>query len=176
MAAVIALLAAGCSPALDWRDVSFGAGSQSAEVQALFPCKPLRAARRLPLGDSEVNYALAACEAGGMNFSLGGADVGDPARVGAALDAMRERLVQRLGAPAQQAAAFVPQGASALPQSQRFAVEGRQAGPGGQPQAVALRGAVFARGTRVYQAVVLAEGRPLNADAAEQFFSAIHCP
>jgi hypothetical protein len=161
-AAGLAWLAA-CSPALDWREVRV----EGREAAVLLPCKPAAHARQVRLGDDSVTLTLQACQAAGMTWGVASADVADPTRVGAALQALREASVGNLGAPS--AAALPLQVAGATPQdaSGRAAYAGRR--PDGQP--VQAQVAVFSRGTVVYQATVL--GERLSAEAADTFFGSL---
>jgi hypothetical protein len=55
----------GCSPALDWRDVSVaGTG-----LSLLFPCKPQGQTRAVEVAGQAWSAALLACEAEGMTFA-----------------------------------------------------------------------------------------------------------
>ena len=154
---------AACSPALDWREVRV----EGREAAVLLPCKPAAHARQVRLGDDSVTLTLQACQAAGMTWGVASADVADPARVGAALQALRESSAGNLGSPS--AAALPLQVAGATPQaaSGRAAYAGRR--PDGQP--VQAQVAVFSRGTVVYQATVL--GERLSAEAADTFFGSL---
>ena len=69
----------GCSPALNWRDVRL----DQTPLQALFPCKPERAAREVTLGDQVLTLNLLACDVGDVKFALAFADTADASGTGA---------------------------------------------------------------------------------------------
>jgi hypothetical protein len=141
---VLAALVA-CSPKLDWREVR----PEGAGLLLLFPCKPEVASRELP----QVRMGQAACKADEQSFSLTWARLDDPARVGPALQQMRESLAERLQAAPTAAQALQVAGMTPNPQAvqQQLKAETQQA-----------RVAVFARGLMVYQLVLLGS----RADAA----------
>lgn len=161
----LALLAA-CSPTLDWREVR-PAGS---ELKALFPCKPERVTRGLALGGSEVQFELLACRAGNVTWALASADVGDPARVGPALAALRRaRAVNLDGRETANAPAAV-RGIAAGPAGLRFTVAGRQ--PDGL--GVTEESILFTHGTRVFHAAAL--GASPAPAAVQSFFDGLELP
>ena len=61
---VLAAVLAGCSPALNWRQVSLD------RITLLLPCKPDRAQRSLRLGERDVTISMAGCEADGVLFAV----------------------------------------------------------------------------------------------------------
>jgi hypothetical protein len=160
--AAVAALAA-CAPALDWREVRVGA----AESVALFPCKPAAHARELPLAGQLVKLTLHACQAAEATWGLAWADMGDPARVPAALQALQEGARVNLGDAKAQARPHVVKGQTPQPDSGRWNLEGRY--PDGRP--VTGQVAVFSRGTVVFQATVL--GVTPASEAAEAYFTAL---
>ena len=132
---MLSLLSA-CQPALNWREAR-PAGSQAA---ALFPCKPEIELRE--------GMGLAQCKAGGLGFALSWADAPDPTQAGPALKAMPEALAAKLGLPLPAAQPLQVPGMTPLAE----AAQHRLAGARG-----VTRVAVFARGGRVYQALMTAE-------------------
>ena len=76
---------AGCAPTFDWRE----ARPPGSGALLLFPCRPQVQERQVPLGGSPVRLSIHACSAGGVTWGMAVADVVDPARVGAALEALR---------------------------------------------------------------------------------------
>ena len=160
-------MAMACTPALDWREVQ----PVGAHLTLLFPCKPASNARNLDMQGRQVRTFLLACKNANQSFSLSYADVGDPALVGAALKQMRESLTAKLSAsPSQLAASAVSLKVSGMtPNPQALA----QPLAGQLPDGSTVFGvvAVFARGTVVYQAVVL--GPKHDAVAQEGFVNGI---
>ncbi len=166
----LAALAAGacmaCAPALDWRDVR-PAGSG---VQLQFPCKPASQQRQLPLAGVPVTLVLHACAAGDQTWGIGHADMGDPARVGPALAELRAAASGNVAATPGRTAPLLPPGATPQPSSVRTRLQGRL--PDGKP--VQMDVAVFAHGTRVFQASVL--GGQLSDEAVDTFIASIRFP
>lgn len=165
-AAAVAGLAA-CTPALDWRELRPDGGA----LRLQFPCKPQKLDRRVDLGGVPVPMSLLACRAQNLVFGLARADVGDPSRVGGALQALLRSAEANIGIPDSSASAapgapasepFAPKGATPQAEARRAVRVGRL--PDGA--AVELHVAVFAYGTQVYQATVVARaGDPGAAEA-----------
>lgn len=160
------LMAAGvvaCSPALDWREVR-PAGSGAA---LLMPCKPAGQERRLVLAGQPLLLSLHACSAGDQTWSLAVTDVLDPAQVGAVLQVLVRAASVNVGAASQQGLPLVVPGATPNPSSQMVTYRGQL--PDGQ--AVQMQVAVFAHGTRAFQATVL--GGALPAEGVQTFMGSI---
>lgn len=159
----LALLLAGCTPALDWRETRL-AGSG---LTGMFPCQPKPFTREVRLAGQAVALTLAACRADGRTWALAWADLGDPGRVAAALDELRASAAANIGAaggPVRALPLAVP-GATPNPASRREELRGRL--PDGEP--VIEQVAVFTRGTRVFQLTAL--GPSLPPEAADTFFA-----
>ena len=168
LAAGATLLLSACTPNLDWREVR----PDDSGAVALFPCKPTHHARKLVLAGQEVLLHLVACSAGDATWALAFADLGDPARMTAALDALRASLRDNLGA-AQAATRALPlavDGATPSAAAGRIGFDGLR--PDGQT--VQAEVAVFAKGTRAFQASVI--GPRLPADGLEAFFEGLRTP
>lgn len=156
-------LAAGCSPALDWRE----ARPESAGLVALFPCKPERLTREVALAEARVAMQVLACAADGSTWGVSTADMVDPRQVGPALAALRAARTQNLGGTESELRPAQVPGMTPQPAAVRFVVSGRR--PDGS--AIVEHAAVFARGTRVFHAAVLG-GQPA-AQALETFFGGL---
>ena len=161
----LAALAAGlwvtaCSPALDWRQVR----PEGAAVVALFPCKPERRTRQVVLADQPVALQVLGCTASGTTWGLSSADLGDAARIDAALRALRQARSRNLDGRETAAQPLRLDGMSPNAQAVRIRVAGRR--PDGS--AVTEESALFARGTRVFHAAALG-GNP-SSEALETFF------
>jgi hypothetical protein len=169
--ALLLMATAACTPELNWRDTHAGAGVEASEVSLQFPCKPSRAQRKLVLGESAapVSFTLTGCNAGEMSFALGGADMGDAQLVQPTLQWMARKLALNINTNATSQQPYTPKGTSANGAAIQSTLNGKL--PDGA--AVTERIAVFAQGTRVYQATVMAPVGKLKADAADQFFSSI---
>ena len=161
------LVLAGCSPALDWREVR----PPGSGAVLLFPCRPAAQERRLPLAGQPVQLQLLACSAGGQTWGLAQADLQDPARLGAALAQLRAAAAANIGAtvPGGVLPLQVP-GATPHEGSARVRLAGRL--PDGAAAHMQL--AVFTHGTQVFQATAL--GEALSEEAAEVFFTSIRFP
>ncbi len=134
----------------------------------MLPCQPHGQERRVLLAGQLVRLAVHACSANGQTWGLAFTDVDDPARLGAALDALRAAAVANIGATgATQARPLAVPGATPNPASGRARVAGRL--PTGE--AVQMDVAVFSHGTKVFQATVL--GRQLADEQAQTFFASI---
>lgn len=164
-ALALAWLLGACSPTLDWREVR----PEGSGVLAMFPCKPTQHARRLSLAGHPVLLNLVACSAGDATWALAFAELDDPARLGPALEALRAATVDNLGAgqAGPQALPLAVPGATPHPASGRVGFSGQR--PDGQ--ALQAQVAVFAKGTRAFQATVI--GPQLDADGLEAFFSGL---
>lgn len=164
LALPIACGAVACAPVLDWREVR----PERASLVAQFPCKPASHARQLALAGVMVDMTLYACSASGATYAVGFADVGQPQRVGSALDELAAAAARNLGA--QGPLALTPlhiAGMTPNPSASRIAVTGQLR----DGRRVDERVAVFAYGTRVYQATMV--GPHLEPEAVETFFGAL---
>lgn len=156
-------LLAGCSPALDWREVR-PAGTA---VVATLPCKPNVSSRTVQLAGQPVRLSMLACKAGDATWALAAADVAEPARVGPALMALRESTRANLQGQVMEAATVSVRGATPNEAQGRVRVDGRkQDGSAASAQFV-----VFSHGTQVFQAIVMGARR--SEPAAETFFESL---
>jgi hypothetical protein len=160
----LAYAALACTPVLDWREVQ----PEGSGLTALFPCKPASQARQLPLAGSRVEMVLYACSAGGATYAVGFAEVDQPQLVGRALEELAAAAVHNVAAKDSPVTSPLHiEGTTPNAQALRQVLNGRL--PGGQR--VQEQVAVFARGTRVFQATVV--GARLDAEAIEAFFGAL---
>lgn len=158
----VALLV-GCSAALDWRQLQPDGWSLSAAL----PCKPASQQRRVALSGQTVVLTMLACTADSHTFALASADLGDPARVGGALQALgRAAQANVQGQVLAERPAVVP-GMTPNPAARHWHLQGRL--PSGQ--AVAEQVQVFAHGTRVFQAAVI--GPQADETRAGPFFDGL---
>lgn len=131
----------GCSPALDWREMS-PAGSG---LQLRIPCKPAQQARAASATGPAMGMAV--CEAAGYRFSLAWADLDGPERLSPALEEMPRALAAKLGQSLGPMAPLAVPGATPMPQSGSYRFSPGSGGSG-------TRIAVFAKGLRVYQLIL----------------------
>lgn len=75
----------GCTPAFNWREVSF----DSLPVSALLPCKPDRGTRSVPLAGAQYEMVMAGCETGGATFTVAVVNTQDLAKVPGVLAQLR---------------------------------------------------------------------------------------
>lgn len=160
MALLVILLATACSPGFDWREVQ-PAGSG---LSLLFPCKPASLTRSVDLAGQSVDMTLHACRADGVTFAVGQADMRDPTRVEAALDGLQEAAARNIQGTARIMGPAPAEGATPNRRALRIEILGRL--DDGSP--VYEQVAVFAKGTRVYQATML--GASLPSEATDMFF------
>ena len=154
---------AACSPTFDWREVR----AESAGLRAMLPCKPDKESRMLPMAGRQVKVEMLGCEAGGATFAVLSADIGDPALAGEVLAQWKTSTLARLRSSAPPEAPFRPPGALALLQSLRVTATGQRA----DGSRVESEAAYFARGGRVFQAVIYAG--QLKPEVADPFFSGL---
>ena len=154
---------AGCAPELDWRDVR----PPDTPLLAQLPCKPSVQERQVQLADARVRLVLLACAAGGQTWGLAVADVVDPARVQQALTELARSSAANIGAQAPETVPWLAPGSTPNAAAVRQQMQGRL--PDGK--AVQMQMAVFAHGTRVFQASVL--GERVGAESAQVFFGAL---
>jgi hypothetical protein len=164
MAAIVTgLVALACTPALDWREVR----PEGSGAVAVFPCKPSSHARMVALAGSAVRLTVTACRAGSTTFGLAFADVVDPGRIGPALAELTESAVQNLSGRAEPPRPLSVSGMTPNPAAARIRLSGRR--PDGA--AIEEEIAVFTKGTRIYQATVLAPR--LDREVVDTFFDAL---
>lgn len=152
-----------CSPALDWREVRPG---ESAAV-AWFPCKPASRSRNVLLAGVRLRLTLHACTAAQVTYALAHGDIRDPARVGDALAELQASAAANVAGTVQSQRAARVKGSTPNPAAMRVRLSGRR--PDGTVLHEEL--AVFARGTRVYQAMLL--GERLSSEATDTFFDGL---
>jgi hypothetical protein len=160
----VALVLAACSPTFNWRAVQ----PEGMDLSAMFPCKPDHETRELPLAGAAVRFTIYACRTGEVTFALGSADVGDPRRVGPALDALGQAAVANLRGTVRSRGPAQLDGMTPYREAEVLELAGR----GADGSAVQARVVLFARGTRVYQATAF--GARLPAEATEPFFTGTH--
>ncbi len=155
-----------CSPTLDWRDVH----PEGSALMVQLPCRPSKVERPVHLAGAQVRLTLYACSAGGQTWGLGVADVTDPARLAPALDEWRGDMAANIQAATVATIPLHLAGTSPGVTASRIHLVGQR--PDGRR--VQMQLALFAQGTRVYQATVLGETVP--DDAAETFFDSLRWP
>jgi hypothetical protein len=152
-----------CAPALDWRQVRpAGLG-----IEAMFPCRPATLSREITLAQLRVEMTMHACAARGSTYAVGALTLDDVRDVDAALVSLRDAAAGNVGGAAASPVPIRVPGMTPNAQAVRLQLAGRR--PDGS--AVVEHVAVFARGPRVYQAMVV--GDRLDAEAVSVFFDAL---
>lgn len=136
-----------CTPALDWRRVA----PEGLGVTAMFPCRPSGRTRDIELGGRRLTMTLHACTAEGITFALSSVDVVDVRVVGDMLAELSASALRNVGSEGALGEPVTVPGMTPQPQALRFRVTGTL--PNGD--AVVEHMAVFAKGTRLYQAAVV---------------------
>lgn len=164
----VALLFAGCAPALDWRE----SRPEGSGATMTFPCRPQRHERTVRIGDTEARMQLHSCAAADAVFSLSVVDASGPGEVSGLVAALRRQASVNISGAA--TARELPRvaGATPNPQSGLSVIVGRR--PDGRP--VVEHAAFFVKGLRVYQATVLGDGQHPGDEAVDTFFAAIRLP
>lgn len=164
------LLLAACNPVFNWRELRM-AGTP---LQALMPCKPETATRRVPLdGGAPTELHMHSCDAGGLTFAVSWTELGDPARVPGALGGWRRASLGAVRVDPVRADDPGAQWAMAVPGATQTLGLAAQ-GSNHQGQALQMRAVHFARGTQVYQAAVY--GPAVPDDVASAFFDGLSLP
>ncbi len=169
IAAALALgVAAGCTPALDWRTLHSEAG-----YSIDLPAKPTLDARPVEIGGASMDMRMQAAHVEGAVFAVGTVSLPDarPATQRAVLDALRAGLSRNLRAQAAEREVAVPLAAGGSTPGIELRLSGEPAGASGASGAAAGKTVVarlVARGAHVYQAVAIADA-PLPPEALDQF-------
>jgi hypothetical protein len=157
LASLSAAALAACSPTYNWRDYTSSDGS----FRVMFPAKPSTHTRSIDLGGMRVDMTMTAAEVEGSTFAVGSAVAPDAALAQATLPAMRQALLRNIGAGDSAAPGGTP-GAATLD------VDATGKGSSGP---VRLVGRFVAKGTRVYQVIVLGKPGAMPPEQIEQFLS-----
>lgn len=149
-----AAVLAGCSPTYNWRDYTSSDGS----FRVMFPAKPATHTRGIDLGGIKVDMTMTAAEVEGTTFAVGTAVAPDAALAQATLPGMRQALLRNIGATDSAAPAA---GAT-------LDVDAVGKGNGGP---VRLVGRFVAKGSRMYQVIVVGKPGAMPPEHTEQFLS-----
>ncbi len=169
MCAVLAMigmvLASGCSPQLNWRDVQPG----NSGLKLLLPCKPDQGDKIVPLGGRPTKMTMLGCDAGGATFAVAFADVGDAPNLPEVLaqwQALTLANMKAMPATTQSRPLRVP-GASQEPAPVLVVAQGQR------PDGTAVNGwaAYFSQGSQVVQVVMYASA--IEPVAAEVYFASL---
>ncbi len=163
---VAALLLAGCTPSLDWRETRPG----GTDMTAVFPCRPQRHARPVVVAGATTRMEMLVCKAAGATFAVSFLDLTDPGTVTPALAELRTAARANINGVEGEIKPAKVNGMTANSQSARLSMTGRL------PDGIAVQeqAAFFVKGLRVYQASVI--GPALLPEMTETFFSGLKLP
>ena len=160
---VLGCAAIACSPTFNWREVAV----EATGLKAMLPCKPDKGSRTVPMAGRDVELHALSCDAGGATFAVLHADLGDAGRSGEVLGQWKTATLANMRGAAVRETPFRPAGALDLPQSLQVVGRGQRA----DGSAVEGQAGYFARGSRVFQAVVYADR--LKPEEVEPFFAGL---
>lgn len=155
-----------CAPAFDWREFT----PQDSGIVTTFPCRPDRQVRDVAMAGAQARMHMLVCSAGGATFALSFLDIANPARVADALIEMRAAAVTNLQGANPKSQPAQVSGMTPNPNALRLSLVGRL--PDGA--AVQAQAAFFAKGLRVYQAIVI--GPDLTPQASQTFLNGLRFP
>lgn len=162
---------AACSPTFNWRELR----PEGTPLQALMPCKPETATRALPLdGGAPTDLHMFSCSTGGLTFALAWVDLGDAARVPAALNGWRRASLSAVRVDPSRADEPAAQWSAAVPgavRTQGLAMQGTDH----QGRPVQMRALHFVRGAQVYQAAIYGPGLD-DVSVTTTFFDGLRLP
>lgn len=159
-AGVLALPA--CTPTYDWREVR----GTEAPFSVVLPAKPATYSRPINLDGVRLVMTMTAAEADGVTFAVGSAQLPEPAKAQAALQAMKTALVNNIGGTVRHEKSAAAAGVASIDIE---AAGTSNAAGGGQPMLLFARFA--AKDRWIYQAVVIGRGKAVSRDAVETFFT-----
>lgn len=162
----LAVPLAGCSPTFNWREVRL----PEAELKALLPCKPDQARREQQLAGRPTTIQMLGCETGGALYAIAVAELGPDTRAEQVQQHWQAQLLATMQAGAPTVSGLAIRGAATSPAPLQLDARGRR--PDGQP--VEVRAVWFARGSRLYHAVLYAPH--IRGEMSEPFFGALELP
>ncbi len=173
--AALLLTLTACSPVFNWREVR----PENTALSLLLPCKPDKAEKKVPLGDSPVVLRLLGCDTGDATFAVAVADVGDASKVAAVLAQWQSGTLANMKAPpvGQRPDTLDKATTDVMPLKlpgaalQPLAVLVKARGQRADGNAVSGQAAYFVQGTQVFQAVMYAA--EIKPEVAETFFSGL---
>ncbi len=159
------LIAVGCSPKLNWRDVQSG----NSGLTLLLPCKPDQGEKTVPLGGQPTKMSMLGCDVGAATFAVAVADLEDTAKVAQVLAQWQNLTLANMKAKpaATQSRPLRVPGASAQPAPVLVLAQGQRA----DGSAVNGWAAYFSKGSQVVQVVMYASA--IEPVAAEIYFASL---
>ena len=164
LAALVAVIGlAACTPTLNWREIQ----PEGSELFAMFPCKPERFARSVPLAGARVEMRMSSCVVDGATFAVAYASVAEPGQVTPAITALRTAAAGNIGGVASEMGPASVPGMTPNPLASRVTIKGRGADGGILEEQVVF----FVKGLRVYQASIV--GPKVDGEAADTFVTGL---
>lgn len=150
-----------CSPKFNWREVR----PQDGHFVIMLPAKPDTFSREVNIGGNLVAMTMTAAEIDGVTFAIGSAVLPDAGTAAIALTAMKTALVRNINGT-------IAREAASAAHSSAIEVEAVETLPPNHTRQPRLLIAHFiAKGTRVYQLVVVGPEQKLSREAADTFFA-----
>ena len=160
---VVVIGLAACTPALNWREIQ----PEGSELFAMFPCKPERFARSVPLAGAKVEMRMSSCVVDGATYAVAYASVAEPVQVTAALTELQASTAGNIGGVAMDVGAASVPGMTPNPLARRVTIKGRGTDGGSLEEQVVF----FVKGLRVYQASIV--GPKVDGEAADMFVTGL---
>lgn len=158
---LLALMLAGCDPALNWREVR----SSDSGYTVLMPAKPTSFERSVDLDGLQVMMNMTAAEADGASFAVATAEVADDAQRTSALMAMQTAMTRNIqGEITEQKTLTMKNGATAI----QIRATGKAARDG-QEKVMYARFLIYEK--RVFQVVALGPKDKLDSETADTFLN-----
>jgi len=163
---LLAMLAAlsGCSPKYNWREIA----NKDAGFTVLLPDKPASLSRLVNLNGETVTMTMTAAEVDDISFAVGTARLSDAKLAPTALVAMKSALVANIGGKIKRDSSMDKNGAAAAADAIDIEATGSRASNG---EPLLLLGHFEAKGSRVYQVVVLGNEKTVPREEATTFLS-----
>ncbi|WP_050464134.1 hypothetical protein [Herbaspirillum autotrophicum] len=157
--AALVLLSA-CSPKYNWREAHGG----TIQFTVLLPAKPATFSRQIDLNGLPVTMTMTAAEIDGVTFAVGAAELPDAERAGKALDSMQTALVNNISGNLKEAHIAGKQ--TNVDRVLDIAADGVSRG-----QPLLLQARLIAKGSRIYQVLIIGNPKDVSAENAETFFT-----
>lgn len=151
-ALTLALVLAGCAPALDWRDVR----PEGTALVAQLPCKPSRHSRTVELAGQRVDVQLMSCQAADITWAIAWIDQVDVRRATQLMQAWRQTSLRNVSAEKTEALPLRVPGGTPQPDTGHWRSVGRRVDGTTLHQELLL----FSHGTQVFQITVLSPKGP----------------
>jgi hypothetical protein len=149
-----------CSPHFNWREFT----SKDASWQATFPDKPATVSRAIDLDGLKTSMTMTAAEVDDILFAVGEAQAGDAQAASAGLAAMQTALVRNIDGTVTRRTDASSSANGATRISREVDVTGKR---NGKPVRMVAR--FEARGSSLYQVVVVGPAASLKPEQTEQF-------